>query len=108
MADFYISQGNLLPTIQTTLKTPAGASIDLTGCTVNLTMRIWQNSKTFYLNKPCDIIGSPTLGVVRYTWASPDTNAIGNYYCRWVISYPDGRVQSVPNPGYDIISIGRK
>lgn len=85
--------GNRNPSITENIVDTAGAPIDLTGATVKFKMRA-VGSSTLKVNASATIVGSPTLGNVRYDWAAPDVDTAGDYLAWWEVT-SGGKTQDV-------------
>src|SRR6266566_2446897 len=77
--------------------TSDGVAVDLTGTTVKLQMRAVGTS-TLKIDAAASIVGSPTLGNVRYDWAAADVNTSGSSRpggeSRWLAERPRTRRSS--------------
>ena len=99
MADYGITQGTRVPSIQATLLAP-GAKVaqDLTGNT-GIVFR-WQKAD---LTGPvregvASTVGAESAGVVKYDWVAGDTDTAGQYVGHFVVTFADGRTGSWPRP----------
>ena len=84
------SVGNRLPPITENIVDENGNAVDLTGASgVTFSMRRVGSlsSATPKVNAAAaTIVGSPTLGNVRYSWASGDVDTAGEYLCWWTVT----------------------
>lgn len=104
MADFYVSQGDLTPPIQTTLLAADGKTPqDLTNCT--LVFRFQRADRTGVVREAAASIITPTGGVVRYDWNAGDTAAPGLYSCEWIVTFPGGKPGTWPSRAYNTLEI---
>ena len=84
------SVGNRNPPITENIVDENGNAVDLTGASgVTFSMRRVGSlsSATPKVNAAAaTIVGSPTLGNVRYSWASGDVDTAGEYLCWWTVT----------------------
>lgn len=97
---YTIVQGNMLPVLSATLSYADGTPADLTGATVNLVLKN-VNATSTYLSAACTAAGS----TVTYNWVSGDTAVPGDYVGEFVVTFPDGTLQSFPTEGYFPVTI---
>lgn len=106
MINMYV--GNTAPsivdTLRQTLSNGASAPIDLSTCTVTFVMRS-QYGTAHLIDAAAVIVGSPTLGQVRYDWSLADTTTAisshpGPYKGWWHLDYGGGTL--VDTPEFDI------
>jgi hypothetical protein len=99
---FHIKQGDRLPVIDELLRNDDGTIIVLTGATVRFHLVTRQGNVK--VNQPAVIV-DPLTGHVRYAWAAIDTDSAGTWLREWEITFPDGKVLTVPNDreGYRVI-----
>ena len=103
MADFTIKQGDVLPVLTYTIKTDAGATVDLTTATgVKFVMRSITALNTT-TNATATIV-TPSTGSVSYTFTSTDTATAGIYQGQWIVTWPAGQ-QAFPTSGYVEIEV---
>lgn len=102
---FPIGQGDRLPVLTAGLKNGDGTAINLTGAAVVL--RMAAEDGTVKINSAaCTIVDAPT-GQVSYAWGATDTDTVGDYRSEFLVTV-GGLTFSVPNDGYDTISIQKK
>lgn len=112
MATYSITQGDLLPILSpvpltvTDPITGVVGPIDLTTA-VSITF-IMKPTSGSTIGGACAIVGSPTLGIVSYTWAAGDTDITGTYSVSFKVIWPASKPQTFPNVGYDTIVIQAK
>src|SRR6266566_6630773 len=75
--------------------TSDGVAVDLTGTTVKLQMRAVGTS-TLKVDAAASIVGSPTLGNVKYDWAALDVDTSGFYTAWWRVTLAGGTTQDTP------------
>jgi hypothetical protein len=106
-ADLYLHQGDRLPWAQATLADGNGDPVDLTTATsVRFVMRAI-GAESVAIDQAASVVGDPTDGVVRYEWATADTEAadVGAYFGEFTVIFPGG-AQTFPNPDPLVIVIG--
>lgn len=99
---FIIKKNDTAPSLQRTLTDSDGA-IDLTGATVRFHMAATVGG-TAKVDAEATIVTAAS-GIVKYDWASGDTDTTGSYYGEFEITYSDGSSETVPNPGFITINI---
>lgn len=99
-------QHDLEPAVRTVgLKNADGSAINLTGA-----------SGVDFLLRPVGQVGAPTVlgacavvdaanGVVQYSLATGNLDAVGVYDQDWRIKWPTNRYQTVPNTGHNTIIV---
>ena len=70
-----------------------GFYADLTDATVNFQMRK-PDDKKYQVNQPATIVGDPTDGRVRYSWATNDLGVKGEYLVQFEVTWNDGTIQT--------------
>lgn len=101
-ADRILKQHDLFPPLQATLSDQNGP-IDLTTATaVKLLMKTTDGRIS--VTGACAIVDAVN-GVVRYQWVRGDTDNIGEYNVEFEITWPTALPETVPNDGYNLISI---
>jgi hypothetical protein len=80
-----------------------GYPIDLMGCSVWFIMTP-EGADTPSIQRLA-VIDDAVSGRVHYQWLPGDTDAPGNYLAEWEILYPDGTRRTIPEDGYDRVSI---
>lgn len=106
MADFYLSEGNLLPVLVEDLYGPDGGLLDLTSASVEIIF-VPKNR-----NRP-EVVRTAVIvslsGRVQYSWQSGDPFYPGTYSYQWRVTYADGRKLDVPNGGgYRTLEVQRR
>ena len=97
----YIKRNDTLPRISCEF-TNNGTPVDITGATVTFRMRS-DAGGDLKVDEPAEIVNA-SLGQVRYTFVTGDTDTLGNYYVEWFI---DGLLgtETVPNSTYNVIVV---
>jgi len=101
---FTLKQNDREPPYECQL-TAGGDILDLTGCTVEFLMSLTTTPTVPKVQAAATIVGDPTNGTVSYQWGSADTDTIGTYRARWLITYASGHQRTVPSAGYLPIDI---
>ena len=104
MADFYITQGNLLPVLTVSAKDGAGAAVTLSNVQ-SVQFHMWAQypgGATLKINAAGSYAADPGDGTARlsYTWASGDTDTPGEYWATFTVTYTNGKTQTFPTPGH--------
>lgn len=99
MSVFSIKAGDTLPVIQATLLDARKRPIPLTGATVEFQMKPLIEGSDGALAAAADVV-DVTDGIVKYEWEDGDTDVDGPYAAQFVITFGDGRVETVPNDSY--------
>lgn len=86
-----IKQNDTLPYLEAQLIDADGNPINLDLCSVKFHMANFR--------------GNVENGEVKVEWQEGDTDAVGTYKCEFEINMPDGKVITVPNDDYFLISI---
>lgn len=98
---FTIKQNDTLPNLEAQLLDHNGAPINLDLCGVRFHMNeLYKN----IINRTASITDIAN-GKVKFEWQEGDTSKTGTYYCEFEINMPDGKIITVPNDGYFLISI---
>lgn len=102
MNEFYLKKGDLLPKLRATLLDADGTAIDISGASATFSMK---NASTgaLKINAAVATVADAVNGVVEYPWAGTDTDTVGTYYGEFVLTFPGGKKQTVPN--YQFIKI---
>jgi hypothetical protein len=106
MTTLPMKSGDRLPEIATQLIGPDGVHLNLTGCTVTFTMRT--ATGRVLINRATATITQETQGRVKYVWQAGDTAVIGTHDIEWIVTYPGGLELTVPNQGYDKVTISAR
>ena len=106
-ADFFIAQGNRLPSFERVLIGRDRQVIDLTGASVQFQMRGPDGCGARAVSAPAVIVDA-RAGFVRYDWADNDTATPGFYVASWKITFASGLVEDVPDDDYDRVRIRPK
>jgi hypothetical protein len=99
---FYLKQSDTSPVLEATLEDGEGSPVDLDGASVDFQLSEPRNGSQV-LDESATVHDGDN-GVVRYDWASSDTDTPGRFQGEFVVTYADGAVETFPNVGYyDII-----
>jgi hypothetical protein len=99
---FVIKQNDTLPSLEAQLIDYAGAPIDLDLCGVHFHMQGYNG--LVKINRPTTIVNVET-GDVKVEWQTGDTDTVGTFKCEFEVNMPDGKIITVPNDGYFLISV---
>lgn len=103
MADFVVKCHDLLPAFRVPILAD-GAALDLT-LAVSADFIMKSATGTVTVNKPAVIEVPKTSGIVRYDWATPDTDTAGTYTAEVEIHWPSSKPQTAPTDSYWTIEI---
>lgn len=102
-SDFTLKAHDTMPPIQATLSS-GGSAMNLTTATsVKFIMKAVAGL-TAKVASPAVIV-TPASGVVRYDWATGDTDTPGDYTAEWEITWAAGKKQTVPTLTYHTVTI---
>lgn len=99
----YMKEGDTSPALQVTLKDSAGSAVDVTGATVRFHMRP-AGSTTTKVDAAATIVTAAS-GIVKYSWASGDTDTLGVFQGEFEVTYANSAIERFPNDGYLEITI---
>ena len=99
MADITFKQHDNWPPLDAVLS-DADGPMNISGATVKLILV----GKTVTITGNCSLV-SETGGQVRYTWANGDLAVAGDYNGEFEITFPTGKIETVPNAGYFTLTI---
>lgn len=102
--DFTIGVGDLLPDFTATLRDEYGNIMDLTGATVQLRMRL-QNESAGAVVLSATVVDALN-GAVKRTWSGSDTATAGAYNANWIVTYTTGtKPETIPSTRHLVIVI---
>jgi hypothetical protein len=86
-----------------------GVPVNLTGSTIKFLMRRRGRSpgSDLTLIRVGAIAGDPTLGNVEYQPTADDVQQEGIYDHEWQVTFPDGKILTVPNFDFNTVEILR-
>lgn len=103
VTDYVIKTGDRGPSITATLTDQAGVAVNLTGATVRFVMT---NNETGVVKvAAAATVVTPASGIVRYDWASADTDTPGLFDGEFEVTFSGPVVQSFPNNRHLVIWI---
>jgi hypothetical protein len=88
-----LKQNDLLPVIVATVTDEDGAAVDLTNASSVAFYLRNQYTGVIKVNGSAGSFVSKPAGTVQYTWASGDTDTIGDYIAEFVITWLTGNKQ---------------
>lgn len=99
---FPMKVGDTSPSLQLALGVPA----NLNGGTVTFSMAHRQ-TKALKVDSAGAVAAGTTMNpVVYYDWQASDTDEPGEFIAEFRVQYSDGLVETFPNDGYILVSIG--
>lgn len=105
MADFTIKRNDRRPVLEAELLySDTEEPVDLTGATLKFFMQSIATGSTV-VSGVASLVGSATLGMVRYSWGSGTTATSGAYRGEFQADYGGGITITGPNSGYITINI---
>lgn len=102
-----MKQGDLEPSYRAFLSILSDgvlSAFDLTDHTVKFVM-VDSSSNSVKVNADAIIEDPPTAGIVRYDWASGDTDTIGDYKVVIKVDPDTDDQRTFPTKGYDYLTI---
>ena len=103
---FVMSQNDTSPIIQITCKNSAGTVVPVTGAS-NIQFEMWTQDKATKKvddNVNTSIVDGPA-GQINYTWQTGDTDTVGTFLSRFIVTFADGSIETFPNGGRYIKTI---
>lgn len=109
MADnyrFVMSKGDTSPIIQVTCKDNSGTIVPVTGAS-NIQFEMWTQDK---VTKKVDDNTNTSIvdgagGQIDYVWQTGDTDTVGTFLSRFVVTFSSGAIETFPNGGRYIKTI---
>lgn len=102
---FVIKQNDTLPVLAVQLFDPGGTPLNLELCGIHFHMSSYGGR--IKINRPAAVTDIEQ-GKVKIEWQEGDTDTTGTYKCEFEVNMPDGKIITVPNDGYFLISIVRE
>ena len=99
---FVIKENDTLPYLEAQLVDAYNEPLNLDLCGVHFHMSDFRGK--IRLNKPAIIIDAEK-GEVIVEWETGDTDTAGTYKCEFEVNMPDGKIITIHNDGYFLISI---
>jgi len=103
MPQFFMKQNDTSPDLQVTLKDGDNNAVDVTGATIVFSMsdiggvvKVSEQSVTSV---------TEASGIVKYTWASGDTDTPGTYKGEFEVTFVSGAIQTYPNSSAEKLEI---
>ncbi len=100
---FYLSQNDRLPTLTTQLSDSVGV-VDISSGTPVLYWKLrYRPSGSGLFSGIGSIVGSPTTGLVSYTFTTGNVAYPGVYNAYWRINFSGGQSETFPNDGEKLL-----
>ena len=99
---FVIKQNDTLPNLEAQLMDCEGNPINLDLCGVDFHMKALDGE--IKVDRPVTIIDIEN-GEIKVEWLEGETDTTGTFKCEFEVNMPDGKILTVPNDGYFLISI---
>ena len=107
-----MKKGDTGPSLLKQCQDEDGAGLDLTGATATFSMRAGSSliidhrpAVIFVGQLPNGLVVTQADGWIEYVWQSGDTNTVGVYESEFKITFSDGTIETVPNEGFEQITI---
>lgn len=100
---FHLKSGDTSPSLRARVLDEAGAPLGLAGASASFSMRDARGM--LQIDHAAAVIEDDQT--LRYDWAEGDTAATGTAMAEFEITWPGGRIETVPNHGYIEIVIGK-
>jgi hypothetical protein len=104
IGEYVAKQGDSGPAWTDQLTWSDGKPVNLTGCTVEFTLRRLSSSAAVSLTGSV-AVPDAYMGSVLYSPSAADTAFAGEYMACWVIRFPSGEVRTAPTEGYREVRI---
>lgn len=95
--DFGIKQNDTKEVIQITCTDSSGAAVNVTGASISFKMKK-PGSSTLKVNAAGAIVTAAS-GIIKYVWATGDTDTAGEYEAEFQVTFSDSSIQTFPNGG---------
>ncbi len=103
-----VKQGDLFPTVVTTVKDELGVVVSLVGATVKFSMRKSRDPSSVKISQVnAQLVDGPN-GKIGYTWLGTDTNTPGTYEAEFLVHPASGADFKVPTDGYIAVVVEEK
>jgi len=104
-----VKQGDLFPTVVTTVKDETGAVVNLTGATaIKFSMRKSRDPTSIKINQASGAGIDLPNGKIGYTWTGTDTDTPGTYEAEFRVTPASGSPFRVPTDGYILVVVEEK
>ncbi len=90
MTTIYMTKGDLLPSIQATLKYLDGTVVDLTDATTVVFNLKKENGDVVFSGGTAFVNSSAGAGIVQYDWQEGDTDVEGVCFAEFVVTFSNG------------------
>lgn len=100
---FRITQGQTTPSLDAALIDSDGQVVNLTGATVNFEL-YELGGETLIFDQPGDVV-DPVAGWVRYSWSPGETDTVGKYLGKFVVTYSNMTEQEFPEKRFIEVTV---
>ena len=108
---WYVKQGDVGGYLTEQLLDENRQPVDLTAIeSLAFTMKL-HGQEAAYIDgatNATEVVGDPTLGIVRYQWQGGDTAEPGEFYFEWQVVFSTDQVQTFPSNGYNVVEVIRQ
>lgn len=105
-AEFKIKRHDREPSIRVNVKNVDGSAFNLTGYTSPRFIMRSPGATLPKVDQPA-VLEDAAAGVVRYDWATDDTDTTGTFEAEVEITTPGGKKQTFPTDGYLCVRVVR-
>jgi hypothetical protein len=104
-----VKQGDLFPTVLTTVRDENGAVVNLTGATnIKFSMRKSRDPSSIKVDQAAGTLVDGPNGKIGYTWVGSDTDTPGTYEGEFRVTPSSGSPFRVPTDGYIAVIVEAK
>ena len=106
MADFYIKQNDLLPTLEAILQDIKGNPVDLGPASGIVFHLREENGSTLKIKDGVVVVdANPATGKVTYSWINTDTDTNGIFLGEFEVTWAGAKKQTFPSRGYISVKV---
>lgn len=104
MTVYEMKRNDLMPVADALLRMADGSIPNLSGASIRFIAR-YQGSSIVKIDGAATITNEPTAAV-EYAFVAGDTDTAGNFDVEWEVTFGNGKPQTFPTRGYDLLVIG--